>query len=47
MKRYRLIDLKTGHIAEYSKLAWDLAWLIMFAMGVATGIVGYIFLLAP
>lgn len=45
MKRYKLIDNKTGNVTEYSAFMWELAWKIVFVCGIGTGIlIGYYWL---
>jgi hypothetical protein len=42
MKRYKLIDNKTGKVSEYSNFMWELAWKVVFICGVGSGIlIGY------
>lgn len=38
MKRYTLIDNKKKVTTEYTKFQWELAWILVFLCGVATGI---------
>ena len=38
MKRYKLIDNRTGKITEYGKLEWDFAWYAVFIIGLLIGI---------
>jgi hypothetical protein len=38
MKRYTLIDNKTGEKHHYSYLVWNFAWGIVFVMSVINGI---------
>ena len=37
MKKYTLIDNEKNKKSEYGLLEWNIAWLIVFAMGVITG----------
>lgn len=42
MKRYKLIDNKTGKVFEYSSFMWGLVWRGVYIIGVLTGIlIGY------
>lgn len=38
MKRYKLIDNKTGNVTEYSSFMWELAWKLVFISGILTGV---------
>ena len=38
MSRYKVTDNKNGKTFNYSKLQWNLAWGIVFLMGVIVGI---------
>jgi len=38
MKRYKLIDRKTGKITEYGTFEWELSWKLVFILGIGTGI---------
>lgn len=37
-KRYTLKDNKTGTITEYSKLQWDIAWILVYISGIIIGV---------
>lgn len=37
MKRYTLINNKTGHKNNYSFFIWNLAWILVFIFGMITG----------
>lgn len=39
MKRYTVIDNKTGYKNDYSWLAWNVAWALVFIFGMMTGAV--------
>ncbi len=38
IKRYTVIDNKTGYVNSYSWLVWNLAWAFVFVMGYLTAI---------
>jgi hypothetical protein len=38
MKRYQLVDNKTGDKFSYSKLEWNIAFLFIFLIGILIGI---------
>lgn len=38
MKRYTVINNKTGYKSNYSYFMWNLAWSLVFIFGVLTGI---------
>tara|TARA_R110000796_G_scaffold105733_4_gene216037 strand:+ start:97 stop:273 length:177 start_codon:yes stop_codon:yes gene_type:complete len=37
MKRYTVINNKTGYKNDYSWIAWNIAWGLVFAFGMLTG----------
>jgi len=38
MKRYTVINNKTGYENDYSWLAWNIAWALVFIFGMITGV---------
>lgn len=42
IKRYKLIDNKTGKVSEYTSFKWELAWFIVYISCVGIGtLIGY------
>lgn len=37
MKRYTVIDNKTGYKNDYSWLTWEISWFLVFIFGVVVG----------
>ena len=37
MKKYTVINNETGKEYNYSRLSWDLAWVLVFIFGMITG----------
>ena len=37
MKKFTLINNETGVRNEYSKMAWEISWVLVFVSGVVTG----------